>query len=147
MASLRFPGFSVKVVRHKNWDYFCGRLWKNLGAPPVGREVSRCHWLPRRRHWETWETLVGKPGADGTYPSFSGQAMMPENWGTSRLSLHFRPYIFMSLHFHELQGLISKIFRNKDLASDWEPLRGSIEDTLLVWLSRIWRACAFPDSQ
>jgi hypothetical protein len=51
MASLRFPEFSVKVVRHKNWEYFCGRLWKSLGALP------------------------------GTFTGFSGQAMVPEKLG------------------------------------------------------------------
>ena len=47
----------------------------------------------------------------------------------------------------EAQGLIRKIFRNKDLASDLEPLRRSVVENLLVGLSRIWRACSFLHSQ
>ena len=27
-VSLSLPVFSVKVVRHRNWESFCGRLWK-----------------------------------------------------------------------------------------------------------------------
>jgi len=47
----------------------------------------------------------------------------------------------------EPQGLVAKIFRNKDLASDWEPLTRSVVENLLIWLPRIWLACAFQNSQ
>ena len=40
VASLRFPEFSVKVARHTNWDYFCGRLWKKVGAPLMGSQTA-----------------------------------------------------------------------------------------------------------
>ena len=32
-SSLRFLEFSVKVVRHINWNSFCGRLWKRVCQP------------------------------------------------------------------------------------------------------------------
>jgi hypothetical protein len=33
-VSLLVPVFSVKVVRHRIWDSFCGRLWKKVGEDP-----------------------------------------------------------------------------------------------------------------
>jgi hypothetical protein len=30
---------SVKVVRHRNRDSFCGRLWKKEGKKEAGRDV------------------------------------------------------------------------------------------------------------
>ena len=45
------------------------------------------------------------------------------------------------------KDLISKIFWNKDLAGDLEPLRRLVVENLLVGLARIWRVCSFQDPQ
>ena len=38
---VRFWKFSVKVVRHRNGKYFCGRLWKRFAVGVRGSHPSK----------------------------------------------------------------------------------------------------------
>ena len=42
LPSLRFPESSVKVVRHRSGEFFCGRLWKRLVSSGSGTAAD---WL------------------------------------------------------------------------------------------------------
>src|SRR5208282_5746642 len=60
VASLRFLKFSVKVVRHKNRGFFCGRLWKKYirrctcrspGVVPCRGCIGIYFDIPKLTHW------------------------------------------------------------------------------------------------
>jgi hypothetical protein len=64
-----FPQFSVKVVRHRGWNYFCGRLWKSDGGRLVHSRICRPRistqtflpmqsWYPPLQRTQGWGTLT-----------------------------------------------------------------------------------------